>query len=72
MNVLITGGTGMIGGRLVSALLASTNHRLFLTTRRREKLKNKYTSQVKLIQWDALSQDFPKDELPESLDGVII
>ncbi len=70
MNILITGGTGFIGARLVNRLSRSGHH-LFLTTRNSNKYKDKLPSQVKFIEWNTLSQDFPIQALPSSLDGVI-
>lgn len=46
MNVLITGGTGMIGNRL-SELLLQKGHKVSFLSRRKEKLPN-----IEVYQWD--------------------
>ena len=63
MNILITGGTGFVGRRLVDSL--KKNHRLTILTRnpsKKQKDKN-----VSFCPWDALSGD---PVPPEALDGI--
>ena len=70
MNILITGGTGFVGVPLVEKL-SSQGHQLFLTTRNPSSAQKKISSRPHFIQWDSLSQDFPENQLPTSLHGVI-
>ena len=70
MRILITGGTGFVGTRLINRLLDS-NHTLCLVTRNIQRVKNKFSSGIEWIEWDALQQEFPKDQLQGPLDGVI-
>jgi uncharacterized protein (TIGR01777 family) len=56
MNVLITGGTGLIGHVLTESLLAD-GHRVTVLTRNPQKAKNILPSDVIPLQWDGRSPE---------------
>ncbi len=70
MRILITGGTGFVGTRLINRLLG-LEHTLCLVTRNIQRVKHKFPSKIEWIEWDALRQEFPKDQLQGPLDGII-
>ena len=70
MRILITGGTGFVGTRLINRLLNS-GHTLCLVTRNIQRAKNKFPSGVEWIEWDASQQEFPEGGPQGPLDGVI-
>lgn len=55
MNILITGATGMIGKRLVAALLKK-NHSITVISRSVDKTRSTLGTAVKTITWNELSQ----------------
>ena len=48
MNVVVAGGTGFIGQKIVSSLLEN-NHKVFVLTRNLEKHKNTFSNDVNII-----------------------
>ncbi len=64
MNILITGGTGMIGQRLTELLLAK-GHKVSYLSRKKEKLPN-----VEVFQWN-IQQEFIEDGAFENIDYVV-
>ena len=65
MNILIAGGTGLIGSRLVDSLIAQ-NHNVVILSRNPLKHKNKFQSKVNFIDWNATDI-----ELLKNIDAVI-
>ena len=68
MNILIAGGSGMIGIPLVSKLI-ETGHRVTVISRSPEKAKSEFAFDVHVLSWDSLG----KNGLGEfkDVDGVI-
>ncbi len=64
MNILITGGTGMIGHRLTELLLQK-GHKVAYLSRRKEKIPN-----VAVYQWD-IQKDFIEAGALENVDYVV-
>lgn len=64
-KIVITGGTGFIGGYLLDRLLAE-NYKITLFTRNPASYKNLYPPQIKLISWDYHSPGLWEDELMTS------
>jgi len=64
MNILITGGTGMIGHRLTELLLAK-GHKVSYLSRKKEKLTN-----VEVFQWD-IQKGYIEAGALESADYVV-
>lgn len=64
MNILITGGTGMIGHRLTELLLAK-GHKVSYLSRKKEKLPN-----VEVFQWD-IKKGYIEEGALEKADYVI-
>lgn len=54
MHIVIAGGTGLIGSRLVKSL-AADDHQVFVLSRQPEKYKQALPTQVNLVQWDGKS-----------------
>jgi len=54
MNILITGGFGYIGGRLAEAILANTEHKVVLGSRKPQKIPTQLSGASGVItQWDS-------------------
>lgn len=51
-RIIVTGGTGFIGKRLVQEL-AGSNYELFILTRDKERTQKIFANKVTLLQWDA-------------------
>lgn len=64
MNILITGGTGMIGHRLTELLLAK-GHKVSYLSRKKEKLPN-----VEVFQWD-IQKGYIEEGALEKTDYVV-
>lgn len=64
MNILITGGTGMIGHRLTELLLAK-GHKVSYLSRKKEKLPN-----VEVFQWD-IQKGYIEEGALEAADYVV-
>jgi uncharacterized protein (TIGR01777 family) len=54
MNILITGGTGLIGRKLVNSLLLD-GHQITILTRDPQKAKDQLPSTIQAIKWDGAS-----------------
>ena len=67
MNVLITGGTGFVGRRLVDSL--KKNHRLVILTRNPSQQQNE--ENVSFRFWDALSGDPPPQKALENVEAIV-
>ena len=52
MKILITGATGLIGRRLLEALVLSGYHNICLLTRNKEKAQKSIPFPVEIFQWD--------------------
>ena len=68
MNILITGGNGLIGRKLVNELLKNTAHNIFLISR--GFFIDKSNKKLKSITHDLLLP-IPDDKIPENIDIVI-
>jgi uncharacterized protein len=64
-KIIVTGGTGFIGGNLLDRLLAE-NYEITLFTRNPGNYNNLYPPQVKLIRWDYHSPGIWENELVTS------
>ncbi len=64
MNILITGGTGFVGKRVVARLIEK-GHTPYVLTR-----SDKKDSQVKYLQWNPEKEEFPEFDV-DSIDGLI-
>lgn len=69
MNILVAGGTGLIGEALIMALLAD-GHQLSVLTRNPEKAREQLSDRVRPIQWDGRSTE-GWAHLAESSEAVI-
>ncbi len=67
-NSLIIGGSSGIGAALVASLV-EYGHQVTHLSREPEKVPDGPSSRG--IRWDALSEPFPSDCLPEQLDGLV-
>ena len=65
MKILIAGGTGLIGSRLVNSLILQ-NHNVIILSRNPLKHKKKFDSQVSFVDWQ--SRDI---ESLKNIDAVI-
>ncbi len=65
MKILITGGTGFVGQRLLKKLHAN-GHELVVLTRNPDKARLKESTAAVFHRWDGISEDVP----PEALQGV--
>ena len=54
MNVVVAGGTGFIGQKIVSSLLEN-DHKVFVLTRNLEKHKNTFSNDVNVIDWKTVN-----------------
>ena len=54
MNVVVAGGTGFIGQKIVSSLLEN-DHKVFVLTRNLEKHKNTFSNDVNIIDWKTVN-----------------
>jgi len=52
MKILIVGGTGLVGSRLVNSLI-SQNHHVIILSRNPSKYQNKFDQKVNFVDWDA-------------------
>lgn len=64
-SIVITGGTGLVGSRLIELL--PENHQVYILTRG----KRADTDRVKYIQWDVDKQWIDTEKLPEKTDVII-
>ncbi len=69
MKILITGGTGFVGQRLVKKLYQS-GHEAVITTRNAQRARAKEDTQAHFVEWDYKNEDFPSGAL-EGIDGII-
>ena len=67
-NSLIIGGSSGIGAALVTSLV---EHGQSVTHLSRAPEKGPYVAMARGVRWDALSEPFPSDCLPERLDGLV-
>ena len=65
MKILIAGGTGLIGSRLVNSLILQ-NHNVIILSRNPSKHKKKFDRQVNFIDWQSTDIELLKD-----IDAVI-
>jgi uncharacterized protein (TIGR01777 family) len=65
MKILIAGGTGLIGSRLVNSLTLQS-HNVIILSRNPSKHKNKFDSQVSFVDWQSTDIELLKD-----VDAVI-
>ena len=65
MKILVAGGTGLIGSRLVNSLTLQ-NHNVIILSRSPLKHKNKFDSRVNLVDWESTDIELLKD-----IDAVI-
>ena len=65
MKILVAGGTGLIGSRLVNSLLLQ-NHSVIILSRNPLKHKKKFDSQVSFVDWKSTDV-----ELLKNIDAVI-
>ena len=65
MKILVAGGTGLIGSRLVNSLTLQ-NHNVIILSRNPLKHKNKFDSRVNLVDWESTDIELLKD-----IDAVI-
>ena len=54
MNVVVAGGTGFIGQKIVSSLLEN-DHKVFVLTRNLKKHKNTFSNDVNIIDWKTVN-----------------
>lgn len=54
MNILVAGGTGFIGKKIVETL-SDNNHKVFVLTRNINHHKNSFGTNIKLIDWDTIN-----------------
>jgi NAD(P)-dependent dehydrogenase (short-subunit alcohol dehydrogenase family) len=66
-NLLIVGGTSGIGQALVKQL-AEQKHSIYVLSRKADNLPS--ASNISHIQFDATADDYPADELPDTIDGL--
>jgi len=64
-RILVTGGTGLLGSRLVG-LLRDDGFEVVVTSRNRDRAEAKFGEAVTCVQWDYVNETFPA----EALDGV--
>lgn len=69
MNILITGGTGFVGSKLVKNLLENTSHNLLLTTRSPNKEDLIKDPRIDYIKWNSKEEPFPN--ISKQIDGII-
>ena len=69
MNILITGGTGLIGRALIDRLLID-GHQIFVLTRNQKKAKDGFPVGVLVHQWDGASPD-GWAHIIEEIDAVV-
>ena len=50
MNIVVAGGTGFIGQKIVSSLI-DNGHKVFVLTRDLQKHKNTFSKKVDIIDW---------------------
>tara|TARA_Y100000389_G_scaffold41271_2_gene35951 strand:+ start:265 stop:1161 length:897 start_codon:yes stop_codon:yes gene_type:complete len=65
MKILIAGGTGLIGTRLVNSLRLQ-NHEVVILSRNPENFRNKFSNNVHLVSWESNDK-----VLLENIDAVI-
>ncbi|NGZ99140.1 MAG: TIGR01777 family protein [Nitrospira sp. WS110] len=69
MNIVVTGGTGFIGGALCRSLVGE-GHRVSILTRRPEQVSAKADGPVNSVTWNGRDQG-PWEEVLEGADAVI-
>ncbi|NEX15717.1 MAG: oxidoreductase [Halochromatium sp.] len=67
-TTLIIGGSSGIGAALVASL-AEQGHQVIQLSREPEKGQD--AANIRGVRWDALSERFPSEALPERLDGLV-
>ena len=60
MNILIVGGTGTIGTKLVESL-SKKDHHIVLLSRNPKKYSKKFDENVSLVDWNSNNSDLLKD-----------
>jgi len=69
MKVLVTGATGLVGKKLVAALI-NKGHLVTITTRDESKAKTIFNNQVKIVTWSDYNSPLPVEAL-NGVDSVI-
>ena len=69
MKVLVTGATGLVGKKLVAALI-NKGHLVTITTRDESKAKAIFNNQVKIVTWGDYNSALPSEAL-SGIDSVI-
>jgi uncharacterized protein (TIGR01777 family) len=69
MKILITGGTGFVGQRLIKKLFAD-GHDVVILTRNPEKARLNESTGAKFHRWDGISEDVPADAY-QGVEAVI-
>ncbi len=69
MKVLVTGGTGFVGQRLVKRLYEQ-GHEAVIVTRDPQKARQKEQTPASFVGWDYKNEDFPKEGL-EGIDAIV-
>ena len=70
-NILVTGGLGYVGGRIVNQLLASGGYKLFITTRKKQADPLKWFGTGDVTFLDAAAWESPQAGFPVHFDAVI-
>ena len=60
MKIIVAGGTGFIGQKIVSSLVEK-GHNVFVLTRNLHKHKNTFSSNVNVIEWSAINPSLLSD-----------
>jgi uncharacterized protein (TIGR01777 family) len=70
MKVLVVGGSGFVGTRLVGALRARGDREVVVTGRSAERLAKQFGGDVRCVEWDPNRGPLPLSEL-NGVDGVV-